>query len=91
MKGDSIVIRFFIDLLIQLISLVVIVDIILSFFMSPYNKVRQFFDNIVEPLLRPIRNILPPIAGLDFSPVVFIILLDIVGFLLKNVLFRLGL
>ena len=24
---------------------------------------------IVEPLLRPVRRILPPIAGLDLSPV----------------------
>lgn len=36
-------------------------------------KIIQVLNQVIEPILRPIRNILPPIAGLDLSPVILII------------------
>jgi len=37
---------------------------------------------INEPLLRPVRNVVPPIAGLDLSPLVIIIGLQVISRLL---------
>lgn len=59
-------------------SLIVILKVLLSYFMSPYHPVRQFVDRLIDPLLAPIRRILPPIASIDFSPLVLIILLQVV-------------
>jgi YggT family protein len=38
-------------------------------------QVRDFLHRITEPLLRPIRNLLPNLGGIDISPVVLILAL----------------
>lgn len=75
---------YLIYLLMRFIILVVIVDVVLTYFMSPYHPVRQALDRFVEPMLMPIRRVLPPVAGLDFSPLVLIIIVQLVGSLLIN-------
>jgi YggT family protein len=42
-------------------------------------------NRLVEPLLRPIRKIVPLIAGLDLSPLVALILLKVVSMLFLNI------
>lgn len=71
--------------LFELVSIVVVVDVILSFFMSPFHPVRMFLDRIVNPLLSPIRKIVPPLFNMDFSPVIFLIFWQ----LLESLLLRL--
>ena len=68
--------------LVQFFTLLIIVDILLSYFMDPYHPVRQALDTIVEPLLAPIRNIMPYMGGIDFSPLILILLLQLLGSLL---------
>jgi YggT family protein len=49
---------------------------ILSWFtQGGYNPLTRLLDSLSEPLLLPIRRVLPPVGGLDFSPFVLIILL----------------
>jgi YggT family protein len=72
----------------QLLVLLVIVAIILSYFMDPYHPLRRGVDNIVEPMLAPIRSVVPRIGMFDFSPLVLILLIQfgsriIVAFLLS--------
>ncbi len=71
-----------ISILSQLITLLVILHIILSYFMSPYHVVRQAVDSVVEPMLAPIRRLMPQTGMLDFSPMVLIILVQLVARLL---------
>jgi len=46
---------------------------------NPYNQVvrtiGEVLHRLTEPLLRPIRNLLPSLGGLDISPVILILLL----------------
>ncbi len=79
----------FINLVADGLILVVIVDAVLSFVVSPWHPWRQALDRIVEPLLRPIRRALPPIGGLDFSPLVLIILIGLVRQFLLRLLYGL--
>ena len=60
-----------------LITMAVFADIIVSFFLSPFHPVRQFLDSIVEPMLRPIRGVLPSVGGFDFSPLILIIVIQL--------------
>ncbi len=75
-----------IQLAVQIITLLVIVQVILSYFMHPYHPVRQAVDRLVEPLLAPIRQIIPPVGMFDFSPLVLLILVQFIGSLLIQVL-----
>ena len=68
-----------INVLAQFLVLLIIVKIILSYFMDPYHPVRQTIDNLVEPLLAPIRRVVPLIGMFDFSPLILIILVQILS------------
>jgi YggT family protein len=78
-----------IDILVRLLILVIIVDSVISFFMSPYHPFRVALDGIVNPILAPIRRIVPPMGGLDLSPMVLIIVVVIVEGILKQILYAL--
>jgi YggT family protein len=69
---------------------VVIISVILSYFMDPYHPVRQGVDNLVRPLLDPIRRIVPPVGMFDFSPIILIILIQVVANVLINILNTIG-
>ena len=75
-----------INIIAQFITLLVIVQVALSYFMSPYHPVRQAIDSLVEPLLAPIRRFLPQTGMLDFSPLILIILVQIIARLLVSLL-----
>ena len=84
------------DILILIIStisnilvLLVFASAILSFFMDPYHPIRRGVDNIVEPMLAPIRRIVPLVGMFDFSPLVLIILIQLAARLLTGLLISL--
>lgn len=64
----------------------VLADIVASYFLDPFHSIRRFLDNLVQPLLDPIRRLLPPTGMLDFSPLILLILLEVVGRLLAEIL-----
>lgn len=74
------------DLLINIITWLVVIKVILSYFLSPYHPVRETLDRLVEPLLSPIRRILPQTGMIDFSPLVLIILLQVLELILTRAL-----
>lgn len=81
-----------IGILIQLINflqfilvLLVLVSVILSYFMDPYHPIRRTLDRIVQPMLAPIRRVVPLVGMLDFSPLILIVLIQLIG----NILIRL--
>lgn len=50
--------------------------VIMSWVQLPYNvwvgRLRGFLHDTVEPVLRPIRAVLPPLGGFDLSPLIAI-------------------
>ena len=66
--------------------LVLILNSLLSFVLSPYHPVRETLGRIVEPLLAPIRRVVPPVGMFDFSPLVLIVLIEILNFALTSFL-----
>ncbi len=71
--------------LFELFSLVIIAKVLMSFFLSPYNNIRRIFDSLVDPLLSPIQKLIPPIANLDFSPIILLLLLQLVERILISI------
>lgn len=70
--------------LIDLYSLIVLAAVILSWIpVDRRNPLVMIVHGLTEPLLAPIRSVLPPMGGLDFSPMLLLIGLQI----LKGLLF----
>jgi YggT family protein len=75
-------------LLINILTIIVIVDVILTWVLSPYHPLRETLDRIVEPMLMPIRRVLPYMGGLDFSPFILLLIIQLLGRLLISLLIR---
>ncbi len=71
----------------QLIVILVLAHVILSYFMSPYHPIRSFVDRLVEPLLAPIRRVVPLVGMFDFSPIILIILVQLIARVVISLLF----
>lgn len=80
----------FISVVQQLLVLLIIISVILSYFMDPYHPVRRAVDGIVEPMLSPIRRVIPTIGMIDFSPLVLILLIQVVSGLLVRLIYSLS-
>jgi YggT family protein len=66
-----------ISLTLWLYSISILVYVILSFLANAmYSPIAMLLGQVVGPVLRPVRRILPPIAGLDLSPWLVLILLQ---------------
>ncbi len=70
------------DTLIELYIWILIAAAVLSWLVAfnvvnPYNQIVRAIGNglyaLTEPVLRPIRSVLPNLGGLDLSPVILII------------------
>ncbi|OGO72913.1 MAG: hypothetical protein A2Z49_10690 [Chloroflexi bacterium RBG_19FT_COMBO_56_12] len=72
------------------ISWLLIAYIVLSYFMDHNHPVKRTIDSIVEPMLAPIRRILPSTGMFDFSPLVLIILLQVIEYILRSLLLSLA-
>jgi YggT family protein len=84
----------FLRSLIQLLSIVMLAWIVLSYIVvfgkvpwdHPIRKIYDGLSRIIEPLLKPIRAVIPPVrvggASLDLSPLILLVGLQIIaGFL----------
>jgi YggT family protein len=69
--------------LIDLYSLVVLVAVVLSWVqIDPRNPLVTIIHSLTEPVLAPIRRVLPPMGGLDLSPMILLFALQILKRLL---------
>jgi YggT family protein len=75
-----------INFIAQALIILIIISVILSYVMDRYHPVRRWVDSIVDPLLMPIRRVLPPLGGLDFSPLVLILLIQLIANLIVRLL-----
>ncbi|HLO19735.1 MAG TPA: YggT family protein [Sphingomicrobium sp.] len=82
------------DLLLTVLTWVIIIQVILSWLLAfnvlntSSNGVRTFavaIDRLTAPLYRPIRRMLPDFGGIDFSPLVILILIQVIKKLLAGV------
>ena len=82
------------DLLLNVLFWIIIIQVILSWLLAfnvlntGSNGVRTVavaLDRITAPLYRPIRRILPDFGGLDFSPLVILLVIEVIEKLLAGV------
>lgn len=78
-------------LVVHIFIFVILAQVIISW-VSPgsYNPIIVMLHDLSAPLLRPVRRILPPVQGFDFSPLLALVLLQLSQILLVRPLFDLG-
>jgi YggT family protein len=65
--------------LIGLYEIALLVRIVISWVPhNPYNQAIRFLYKITDPVLNPVRKLIPPIKGIDFSPIIVFIGLGVV-------------
>ena len=77
----------FIDILFALLELAILARVLLSWFrVDPYHPAVAFLYQITEPILRPLRNIIPPLGMIDISPIVALILMGVLRQIIQTIL-----
>ncbi len=51
---------------------------------NPYAPMAEIFNTLTRPLLRPFRRLIPPVGGVDLSPLALLLLLQIALFILAG-------
>jgi YggT family protein len=63
-----------------------IVEVIFSW-VNPHAPLAPFIHALNEPLLRPLRRVIPPVGGLDLTVLVALILIQIVQYVLRQMFY----
>lgn len=73
---------------VQLLTLLIVVRAVLSWIPSvDYgHPLIRVIMRVTDPVLEPIRRVMPPLGGLDLSPLVAILLVQLVGGVLVRLL-----
>jgi YggT family protein len=72
----------------KLIFWVLILRAILSWVSRGNNPIEAVMIQLSEPLLSPVRRVIPPMGGLDFSMIVVLIALQFVEYLTSDLISR---
>jgi len=85
MNGSYLII--FVELLFNILSLAILFRVLLSWVDPSGNmRVSQILHELTEPILGPIRRVLPSAGMFDFSPIVAALLLKALGEILVRAL-----
>jgi YggT family protein len=77
----------FIDILFTLLELAILARVLLSWFrVDPYHPAVAFLYQITEPILRPLRRVIPPLGMMDISPIVAMLLLGIIRQIIQAII-----
>jgi YggT family protein len=76
----------FVNLFVPLFSGVLLVRILMSYILKPGNRFLEALMSLTEPLLGPIRKLFPPASGIDFAPLVALLLLQGFQTLINNLI-----
>ncbi len=69
---------FLISTFVSIMSTLLLVYVVVSWIVPPYNKYRAYLDRFMGTFLDPIRRIMPRTGMLDLSPIVLMLLLQFI-------------
>jgi len=68
-----------IELIFRLLSFAILARVVLSWFnLSPYHPVMNLLNRLTDPILEPLRRVIPPIGMIDMTPILALIILQVV-------------
>ena len=82
----DVILRAALDLLrysLYILVFAIIVQVVISW-VNPYAPMAPVFNAVTAPFLRPLRRFIPPLAGVDLTPLVLLIVIQIILIVLAN-------
>lgn len=76
---------FIVNAIVTVLMWIIVVHAVLTWLLSPYHPYVQMLGQAAEPVLKPFRRLPLTIGSIDFSPLVAVIVLNVI----KNILLRL--
>lgn len=70
----------------NLITLLIIVNSVLSFVLPPYHPTREAMARVLNPIYGPLRRVIPPLGMIDITPLVAILLIQFLEMILISIL-----
>jgi len=81
------IIQSFFNLLFTVLYFAIIARALVSWLpIDPYHPIVQILDQITEPFLAPIRRFVPPLGMMDITPIVGLILIQVIQAILNSLL-----
>jgi len=84
-----------INLIIEVFSILILIEVIASWVMitnvrlpDPVLRLLQVISSITGIVLKPLRRVIPSIGGLDLTPIIALLLLDVLRRLVISALLR---
>ncbi len=70
-----------------------LIAVIIISWVSPgsYHPAIQLLHQLTEPVMKPFRKILPPIGGLDLSPILVFLILNVISIMVNQLSYSVGL
>ena len=80
------------EIILEIYMWVIIIRALISWVNpDPYNPIVQVLTRLTEPVLKPIRKLVPPYkVGIDFSPLIAVLIIIFLQYALIKNLYRLG-
>jgi len=92
--------QYFVSPILSILVIVIFVSVVLSWLIAfnvvnPHNQlvnaIWRFTSALTEPLLRPIRRFVPPLGGMDLSPLILLLVVYFIqGWVLPRLYIALG-
>ena len=76
----------FVDIFVAVFTVLLIVRVVASYVANPGGRFLTSLVNITEPVIAPVRRLLPQTAGLDLAPLVTYILLRVIQYVFHSLL-----
>jgi YggT family protein len=77
-----------VDIAFEVLVWLIIARCILSFVRhNPYQPVIRFIYDVSEPIMAPFRRIIPSAGGIDFSPIIAVLAIEMVRRLVIKILY----
>ncbi len=78
--------KIFLNVFVQVMSVLLFLYCVLSWFLPRDHVIRQKIDELVDPFLNPIRSVIPNVGMFDLSPLILMLILEFLGGILSKLL-----
>jgi YggT family protein len=83
--------RSLVDAVFTILQLLIFARILLTWLpISPWNPIARWLRILVDPILRPFRRLLPTFSGMDFSPLLALLVLYVLNRVIDSLLLGAG-